>query len=245
MTDWFVDWFNSDIYLSLYKHRNDNDARALTDLICGEVEVHKNPTALDLACGAGRHSLLFAKKGFTVTGIDLSENLLAKAKERAVSNNANIEFIQSDLRTLKLNRTFDVTLSLFTSFGYFESRSANFVLLGIAYNHTKPGGYFVLDFFNPEFLKQNLIPNSEHIVDGYEIVQKRSIVNDRVVKKIVVSSGTKTWQFSESVQMFSAAELTAGLESVGFQVQKVFGGYGGERFSESFSERILIISKRI
>ena len=71
MNDWFYDWFESEDYLKVYNHRNECDAKKLFDLIIKKISVEAKADVLDIACGAGRHSILFASKGFNVTGVEL------------------------------------------------------------------------------------------------------------------------------------------------------------------------------
>ena len=90
MSEWFEVWFNTDEYLDVYQHRNEADANALVQLILKNVNLDRNASVLDLACGAGRHSILFAKRGFKVTAVDLSDNLLRVAKKSAEKNKVSI-----------------------------------------------------------------------------------------------------------------------------------------------------------
>ena len=102
MADWFEDWFNSEEYLFVYRHRNEEDAQKLFNLIINNTLLEKNSKVLDLACGAGRHSILFAKNKFVVTGIDISENLLCTAQRNAAELGLKINFIKADLRNIYL-----------------------------------------------------------------------------------------------------------------------------------------------
>ena len=120
-SDWFKDWFNTSEYLNVYKHRNEEDAEFHIQLILDNVPLDPEAEILDMACGAGRHSIILARKKFNVTGVDLSENLLSVAKQTAENENLKINFIQSDIRSFKTQKKFDLVLNLFTSFGYFET----------------------------------------------------------------------------------------------------------------------------
>ena len=120
-SEWFKDWFNTQEYLSLYKHRNEDEAEQHIKLILDNVETFAGYRVLDMACGAGRHAILLAKKGLIVTAVDLSDNLLSIAKKTANEENLKIEFVKSDIREFNTNLDFDLVVNLFTSFGYFES----------------------------------------------------------------------------------------------------------------------------
>lgn len=77
-------------------------------------------SALDLACGPGRCSIALSKRGFTVTGVDRTSFLLSKAKARARSENVKVEWVLQDMRDFVRPQTYDIALSIFTSFGYFD-----------------------------------------------------------------------------------------------------------------------------
>ena len=183
MTEWFEDWFNTEEYLNVYRHRNEEDAKNLFDLIIKNVLLEKGSKVLDLACGAGRHSILFAKNNFDVTAVDISDNLLNVGRKTAEELKLNINFIKSDLRKLNLNEKFHLIINLFTSFGYFETDDENGEVIKMASQHLVDNGYFVLDFFNIIYLQNNLIPISYDKIEDGIIKQERVIEGDRIVKQ--------------------------------------------------------------
>ena len=120
MKEWFKDWFNTEEYLNVYRHRNEQDAKELIELILENINIHLGCNILDLACGAGRHSILFAQRGYKVSAVDLSKNLLKVALDAAIKAKVKINFIKADLRNLCIKPKFDLVVNLFTSFGYFD-----------------------------------------------------------------------------------------------------------------------------
>lgn len=243
-TDWFRDWFNTQEYLNVYKHRNESDAEEHIELILSKVNLPKSSSVLDMACGAGRHSIILAKKGFDVTAVDLSENLLAYAKNLAAKEDLSIDFIKSDLRQFETEKRFDLIVNLFTSFGYFDDDSDNFLVLKKAYSYLKKDGYFVLDFINKFYLEKNIIPYSINTFGGKEIIQQRRIVNNRVNKEIKIKSNGHTQLFHESVRLYSPDELTSELKKNGFDIQFIFGDFEGCNFDKQNSERIIIFCRK-
>src|ERR1043165_2289153 len=142
---WYKDWFADERYLALYKHRNTAEAEQLLDLIERTVTPPKDSVILDLACGAGRHSIALAKRGYThITGIDLSSTLIKKAKEAAKEATVQVSFIESDMRSFL--GQYDLILNLFTSFGYFEDDKNNEALIRHVGESLCEGGHFILDF---------------------------------------------------------------------------------------------------
>jgi cyclopropane fatty-acyl-phospholipid synthase-like methyltransferase len=242
MTEWFEEWFNTEEYLNVYRHRNDADAEQLVKLIMANTVLPHNADVIDLACGNGRHSIHFAECGYNVTAVDLSENLLFVARKNAESMGLNIKFINSDLRSFQSSSKFDIAVNLFTSFGYFETDDENFSLFPKVFNLLKNKGYFVIDYFNANYLSNNLITHSEDTVSEKKIIQERRIIGHRVIKDITISKDGLKKSFRESVRMYSGNELLTAIENSGFKVHKVFGNIDGSKFDLNSSPRIIIIS---
>jgi len=242
--EWFKDWFNTPEYLNVYKHRNEGEAEQHVNLILKNVKTFAGYRVLDMACGAGRHAILLAKNGLIVTAVDLSENLLAIAKKTAEEENLKLEFVHSDIRDFDTILEFDLVVNLFTSFGYFESDEENFSILQKAYDFTLSGGYFVLDFFNSDYLENNLKKFSEEKIDDAIIHQYREIKDKRVNKKIVITKNREFKSFQESVRMFTKDELENALKKIGFDIYKTFGDFFGNKFEQFTSPRLIFICKK-
>lgn len=244
MEEWFADWFNTEEYLYVYKHRNEEDAKTLVELILENIDVPLTGKILDLACGPGRHSILFAQKGYKVSAVDLSKNLLKVALDCAVKSDVNVNFIEADLRNLCIKPKFDLVVNLFTSFGYFEDDKENFKLFGRAFYFLNDYGYFVLDFFNKDYLKKNIVAKSEEYIGHSKIIQERKIEGERVIKKITILNNGNKRNFMESVRIYSKDELITEIENKGFKVERIFGGVRGRTFDLETSPRIIIIARK-
>lgn len=244
MQDWFRDWFSSDDYLLVYNHRDNEDAVKLNRLILAETVLAENSKILDAACGAGRHSILFAKTGHIVTGFDLSENLLHKARQKAAKENVNVDFVCADIRYASFTGQFDLIANLFTSFGYFENDDENFAFIKNAGSFLKNNGWYVFDYFNATFLKNNLAPYSSRQTEDASIEEFRSFERNRVVKKIVIHRKGKEKIFFESVKLYTFEEIKRYFEYCGFRIEKLFGNYDGGEFIEDKSPRLIVFFKR-
>jgi len=243
--EWFEDWFNTDEYLNVYRHRNEAEARQLINLILKTIDFAPGSTALDMACGAGRHSILLAKEGFNVTAVDLSANLLNVAKHAASEAGVNVNFIRSDLRNFATDVKFDLVVNLFTSFGYFEDDEENFRIFKNVYKYLKPTSYFVMDYLNRYYVEQHLVNRSVDKIPGGEIIQERSINEKRVIKKITISKNGQEQHFLESVRMYTPNYLTRELKKIGFDIIKSFGDFNGNAFNAETSQRIIIIARKM
>jgi len=86
MQQWFKDWFNSHYYHLLYQNRDEQEALDFIQKLIAHLNPMPAAKMLDVACGKGRHSKALADYGFDVTGIDLSEESIAEAKEQEADN---------------------------------------------------------------------------------------------------------------------------------------------------------------
>jgi len=224
--------------LKVYKHRDESEAKRLVDLI--EKQIHLRPNS----CGAGRHAIAFAKNGFKVTAVDLSQRLLSEAKKNSLKAGVKINFVLSDILEYKADQQFDLILSLFTSIGYFDNDEDNFAVIKKAHSMLKIGGYFVLDYFNKDFLLKNLVPTSINSENGLKITQNRSILGDRVVKKITIEKDGSIDEFYESVRLYDYEELSSILIQTGFNIKKELGDFYGNAFEKGNSPRLIFFAKK-
>jgi cyclopropane fatty-acyl-phospholipid synthase-like methyltransferase len=243
--EWFEDWFNTEEYLNVYRHRNEAEAKQLIDLILMNVHLAPGSTVLDMACGAGRHSILLAKAGFDVTAVDLSRNLLTVARQAALDAGVKVNFLRSDLRNFSIDISFDLIVNLFTSFGYFEDDAENFRIFENVYHHLKPTSYFVLDYFNRHYVEKNIVKRSVNKIPGGEIIQEREINEKRVIKKITIRKNGQEQHYHESVRMYTPNYLTREMKKIGFDIIKSFGDFNGNTFDIESSPRIIVIAKKM
>ncbi len=99
-------------------------------------------TVLDFGCGSGRHAYELYKKGYMVTGVDLSESMLKLTKDLPVNN---IEFLKGDVRKIQLNREFDVVISLFHVLSYQTKNEDIVAFFNTVKEHLEPNGVFICD----------------------------------------------------------------------------------------------------
>ena len=102
-------------------------------------------TILDIACGEGTFAVAMAKKGFQVTGVDRSPQMLRFARERAERENVKVEFLLQDMRTLSFEERFDLVTCWFDSLNYvLELEGIQNTFAGV-YRALKKEGLFIFD----------------------------------------------------------------------------------------------------
>lgn len=244
MGDWFKDWFSSDYYLSVYSGRNNIEADIFLNGILKYIPMNLGSKVLDAACGAGRHSIIMAQKKFNVAAFDFSIPLLKAAAEESKTFNLDIKYFNCDLRFVPLKVKFNLILNLFTSFGYFISDDENFSFINSSYKMLEENGYFVFDYFNSEYIRNNFITENEKTINGLKIMEKRSVSNNRIIKNISIEKDGVFNNFEESVRLYESAEILERFSKIGFKIINIFGSYDFTEFSLNNSERLIIIFQK-
>ncbi len=241
--DWFKYWFNSQQYLLLYQNRNEEEAKHFFRLVKSNLPLQKNWKVIDFCCGYGRLAKLFAENGFDITGIDLSQFLIEKAKRIFSEKNLNGELKVCDVRNFNENEVYNLGVNFFTSFGYFSDEENEITLSNFCKSIVKEG-WIVLDYFNPEYVLKNLVLNEKFQYDNLEFVINRKIENNRINKIISIKSHDKNELYSESVKIYSHKNFEEMFARNNFIIEKIFGDYDGRPF-DADSPRMIIFAKRV
>jgi ubiquinone/menaquinone biosynthesis C-methylase UbiE len=239
MSQWYEESFGED-YLVVYRHRSkisaQNEVRAITRWL----DMKPGQHVLDLCCGTGRHSIALADEGMHVTGIDLSETLLKRAKEDSAGR--DIRYVHGDMRELPFaDGTFDVVVNLFTSFGYFETDADNRKVLEEMARVLRTDGAFLIDFLNRQSVQIRLVPVSEREQNGLHIREERCIDGDFVRKTITITTPDgKQRQYHERVKMYTFEQMRDMLEQSGLRVEDAKGDFEGNPYTPESPRMILM-----
>lgn len=218
--DWFKYWFNSHHYLLLYQNRNEEEAYQFFNLIKQNIPLQKEWKIIDFCCGYGRLSKIFAKEGYQITGIDLSEFFINRAKEIFEQENLVGDFRICDVRSFNENEKYHLGINFFTSFGYFSDVENELALKNFCSSILK-NGWIVIDYFNPEFVVKNLVEEEKFDFDGIEVLIERNIENKRVNKIISIKNEKTEERYIESVRIYNLNDFEKMLMQNGFTIKKV------------------------
>jgi len=235
--EWFRDWFGEE-YLALYPHRDATEAEHAVALYLKTVPPGKG-LVLDLASGAGRHVRELRQRGVQAIGLDLSAVLLREVRKL----DPVLPIVRGDMRDLPFaNSSFEGLTSFFTSFGYFETREEDLVVIEQIRRTLKCRGTFMLDFFNARRVRTQLVPQDIRWFGEQRVTQTRDIDGDMVVKRIVIEPmdpSEPTREFEERVRLYEPEQLEFLLRDKGLDSEHRFGDYQGNTFTAA-SERLIL-----
>jgi SAM-dependent methyltransferase len=185
-------------------------------------------SVLDLACGPGRFAVPFAQAKYRVTGVDRTRFFLNIARERAEIAAVPVEWVEEDMRQFVRPGAFDLALSLYTSFGYFDLDAENRGVLENVYSSLRPGGVFLLELLGKEILAAQFQPTlSESLPDGSLLIQRVSVCDDwtRVAGEWTVIKEGRSVTYRNRLWIYSAREIRDMLTQAGFEEIAIYGDF--------------------
>ncbi|MGE5699320.1 MAG: class I SAM-dependent methyltransferase [Deltaproteobacteria bacterium] len=200
----------------------------------------------DLGCGRGRHAIPLARKGYRVTGVDISEVMLRMARTKAGREGVRIEWVNEDMRTFCRRGAFDLALSLFTSFGYFSDAENQKVLENIS-RSLKDGGKLLLDLRNAG----KGLSRMEDMDKTISVPSGRLKMSVRFDKRNLRAKAEHTLTRPDGirissafdVRVYSMEELWEMIRKAGMQVIDFYGSLSGAPFTDE-SSRLVALAVR-
>lgn len=201
---------------------------------------------LDLCCGPGTHAVTLAKRGFEVTGVDISPHHIEKARERGQAEGVQVEWILDDMRDFVREGAFDLVLSMSNSFGYFDREQDNLRVLRNIHQSLRSGCSFLMDIVSKEFVARFFQPTLSHkYADGAIIVNRQKVTDDwsRIQYEWILIKDGKARIFEFHHTLYSGEELKGILAQAGFQRVTLYGGLDGKNYGVDARSLIAIATK--
>jgi SAM-dependent methyltransferase len=236
---WFESWFNSSYYKILYQNRDHHEAAHFSDALIAYLQPEPGCRIADIGCGEGRFSIQFAQKGFDVTGVDIAANRIEKALLHEANN---LHFFVHDMRQPLYVNYFDLSLNLFTSFGYFDTerdhlKAAQSIAIGL-----KEGGRLVIDYLNIEWVLQQMKAQETIERSGVRFDIQKEYDHKHIIKHIRFQDEEGVERhYTERVSAFTQADFIHLFEQVGLRLEATFGSYALAPFVAENSERLIMV----
>ncbi len=244
--EWFDDdSFWHDLYSFMFSEERFIEAAEQVDNIL-KLTRPKGKSVLDLCCGPGRYAIVLARRGFRVTGVDRTNYLLDKAKERISAENIEIEWVLKDMRDFIRPDSFDLILSMFTSFGYFDEKHEDVEVLKNMLTNLRPGGSCLIDIFGKEILaatrqptKSEILPDNSKLVQCHEIYDNWTRIRNEWI--LIKDGHAKSYKFHHTI--YSGQELKDRLAQVGFEDITLYGNLDGDDYGPQ-AQRLIAVGRK-
>lgn len=236
--DWYADWFDTAYYHLLYRHRDEDEARAF--LLRMQQKFHlQHIRILDAGCGRGRHSAILHDLGFDTTGIDLSAHNIQYAQQL---QRKGLQFIHGDIRTDLPPHAFDWVVNLFTSFGYFDEEEENLRMLAAMCGALVKGGCLLMDFLNVVRVMQAVEEEAwrEESVQGILFRSRKRQDQRFVYKDISVHHNDQVFHYQERVRLYKLDDFEQIFAQIGAKVEAIYGDYTFAPFNPEVSDRLIL-----
>lgn len=199
------------------------------DFIEKEARFNKEITILDIGCGTGRHAIELTKRGYKVTGVDLSDSQLQRAREKAEAEGLNIDFIKMDARNLGFDQEFYLAIMICEgAFSLMETDEMNFQILQGAAKALRVGGKLIFTTLNglfplfhsvKEFMDSS---KGEGTADYNGLSFDLMTFRDHNITIIEDDDGNKR-ELVCNERYYVPSEITWMLKSLGFKTIDIFG----------------------
>lgn len=243
--DWWEGYFDQH-FLELYQpfltpEVSGAEAEAVAELL----SLEPGARVLDVGCGWGRHSLLLAREGMEVTGVDLSPALLREARRRGEEEGIPVRWLQRDMRALGFDGEFDAALSLFSSLGYFRDPADDLRVLRGMRRALRSDGLLLMECMHRDHVVRHFAER-----DWWEGPGGDPVWVERQFDPVEgVSREWLRWSARGEIQekyheirVRTATEWAGLLAAAGLQVVGWYGGWEADELSPD-SERLIVVAR--
>lgn len=240
--EWFESWFGSPYYHLLYQNRDEVEASAFVSRLVDFLQPVPGSSMLDIACGEGRFSIQLASRGFDVTGIDLSQASIEKAKQ---SEHDHLHFMVQDMRYPFYINYFDYAFNFFTSFGYFATDRDHQNAAKAFAKGLKKGGVLVMDYLNRDYASARLVAQDEVTRGGITFRLRRHLEEKHFVKNIrFQDEGGRELEYTERVAAFTLGDFIDLFTKAGLSLSGTFGDYQLNPYHPTDMPRMIMVFKK-
>jgi len=221
----------SDVYDLIYQDKNYDNECDLLESIFKKYSKKPIKSILDLGCGTGNHAIPLVKRGYQVTGVDISESMLEHARKKIgnAAEKKHLELVRGNVRSFKVAQDSDAAIMMFAVLGYqLENKDVSSTLKSVR-KHLKKDGLFVFDvWYGPAVLREKpsqrikifSTPKGRvlRIASGELDIMKHLCTVHYLVWEIEKNKITREIEEHHTMRYFFLKELEFVLQSSGFQI---------------------------
>lgn len=207
-------------------------------------------TIIDLACGTGSMSIPLAKKGFNVIGVDLSQEMLSVASQKAFENDCVISLFNAEMQNFKSPQLADGCICCLDSLNHLTNQQDVIDTFISVYDNLKDDGLFIFDV-NTVYKHQNILADNTFVFedDDYYLVWDNEAVDDfevRILLDMFIFNGESYDRYSEEFneRAYTTDFLTKCLKDTGFQILGIYDDLTRLQ-PQTDSERIYFVCKKV
>jgi SAM-dependent methyltransferase len=208
------------------------------------LNIQPGSSILDLCCGIGRHSLELARRGYQVTGVDRTRGYLDKARKQAKEEGLDIEFVQGDMRLFSRPGAFDIAISMYTSFSYFEDPQEDKRVAKNALESLKTGGRFIIQMHGKETLAKIFTERvwNENKDDGVTVLREMKVSQNWswMENRWIMLKGDERIENKISHRLYAGSEIAALLRDCGFNRVDVYGDLEGNPYDHTARQLVTV-----
>jgi SAM-dependent methyltransferase len=207
---------------------------------------------LEVACGTGRITMPLAEEGIRISGLDVSESMLAQARKKASEKHQDIRWILADCRDFRLGEKFNFIFIPFNSITHLHDLHSLEAFFTCVKDHLATEGRFLIDVFNPRLDILMRDPTKRYPVAQYPDPHGRGMVTvtENNAYDVAQQINRIKWYYQigeeeervveNNMRIFFPQELDGLLQYYGFTIEAKFGNYDETPF-ESTSPKQLVV----
>ncbi len=245
------DWYKKIWTLDIKDQSWVEDTKRQVDFLIEKLGLIGGERILDLACGFGRHSLELARRGFDVTGVDITPEYIKYASEQAKNEKLNARFICSDIRDVSFENEFDVVLNMADgAVGYLENDDENLKIFAVVSKALRSGGKHFMDIMNGSYAETHF--PCKLWDSGEKCLTLSNFEWNSETKTLIY--GQLDYHYGEAlpkpemtegnpIRLYSLDEIKKIFSSLGMEVYDSYSDFGGKPSSDN-DIQLMVCSQR-
>jgi cyclopropane fatty-acyl-phospholipid synthase-like methyltransferase len=246
--NWYEDFFQG-INCEIWEKAIPTDVtKQEVDFLLSELNMPKGQHILDIPCGFGRHAIELSKRGFNVTGIDISETFIKGLTEKIISEKLNIKAIKADILAIQLNETFSGAVCLGNSFGYFNIDRMKLFVEKVSSN-LETGSKFII---NSGMIAESILPNFLNYSKNksynvgnitMEVTNIYNVEDSYMISNLLYTKEDKTEEHSFKHYVFTLGEVKRLLKLYGLRTIATYSSTSKEEYNLG-DPQVYIVAKK-